>query len=420
MAAKAPPRLNPPPRVGYSAGGGVPRFHAVSLEGRPARDQRESRREHGGSAVKIQVEQKDLLRGLQGVSSVVPSKTSLPILATFLLESDGEGRVTMTANDLDVSVTNTLSCKTEGAGAVAVPGRKFFEIVRSLPADTVSIETDGERIAVRCRNSRFRVVGKDAEEFPKLPEQKPRAKFDIATTTIDDMISRTAYAVSTDLTRPQLCGVLWEIREGNLALVATDGHRLARVELAGVCSGVDDAEVIVSPKALTLMRNLADGVDEVRVALADNHVTFDLGDSVIYSRLLEGPFPDYRQVIPKNNRKELVVSREELTDATRRVSILASATTHQVRLSLQDDRLTLAVNTPDVGEAVEELACTYNGDAMEIGYNARYLLDILRTIDSDDVVFRLDRNDNAGIIVPAGESEGMTHECLLMPLRLND
>jgi DNA polymerase-3 subunit beta len=284
----------------------------------------------------------------------------------------------------------------------------------------VAIDAEGERIAVKCRKSRFKMVGKSAEEFPKLPTQKPMATFSIATATLDDMINKTSYAVSADLTRPALCGVLWELRKGSLNLIATDGHRLAKVELADAAPSVEENDFIVSPKALNLVRSLADGVDDVKISLAENHITFDLGDSVVYSRLLEGPFPDYNQVIPKKNEKTLTISREELTDACKRVSILSSVITHQVKLVVEDDRLTMSVNTPDVGEAVEEVTCSYDSGKIEIGYNARYLLDILRTMDSDDVSFKLDRNDNAGVVMPAVNGGPLKHQCLLMPLRLSD
>jgi len=370
--------------------------------------------------VKITVDQRDLLRSLQGISAVVPTKTSLPILSTFLMETKGDGKVTLTANDLDVSLTNTLSCETSGHGSVAVPGKKFFEIARSLPDDKVVIETEGDRISIKCRRSRFKMLGKSADEFPKLPAQKPVVSLSISATTLDTMINKTSYAVSTDLTRPSLCGVLWEIKKGTLSMVATDGHRLAKVDLPKIADDASDKDVIVSPKALSIFRSLVAGLDTVNLSLAENHITFDLGDSVIYSRLLEGPFPDYNQVIPKKNTKKLTVSREELTDACRRVAILSSAITHQVKLVVEDDRLTLSVKTPDVGEAVEEVTCGYGAAKMEIGYNARYLLDILRTIESGDVTFLLDRNDNAGVVMPEDDSAEMKHQCLLMPLRLSD
>jgi len=370
--------------------------------------------------VKITIDQKDLIRGLQGIAAVVPTKTSLPILSTFLLETKGDGKITLTANDLDVSLTTTLSCETTGQGSVAVPGKKFFEIARSLPDDKVVVETEGDRISIKCRRSRFKMTGKSADEFPKLPSQKPVVSFSLPSTTLETMVNRTSYAVSTDLTRPSLCGVLWEIKKGTLAMVATDGHRLAKVELPEAAPAGNDKDVIVSPKALGIYRTLGADMDTVNISLAENHITLDLGDSVIYSRLLEGPFPDYNQVMPKKNTRKMTVSREELTDACRRVSILSSAITHQVKLMVEDDRLTLSVKTPDVGEAVEELTCAYDSAKMEIGYNARYLLDILRTMDGGDVTFLLDRSDNAGVVVPEANGTEMKHQCLLMPLRLSD
>jgi len=331
-----------------------------------------------------------------------------------------KGKVYLTANDLDVSLTTVVECNVDGEGTVAVPGKKFFEIARSLPDDTVEINTEGEKIAVKCKRSRFRIVGKNADEFPKLPEQKSLASFMVKTATLGDMVEKTIYAVSGDLTRPSLCGVLWEAAGGKLTMVATDGHRLAKVDFDGGFDNLEGKEFIVSPKALNILRSLMEEKEEVKISLAENHITFDMGDSIIYSRLIEGPFPDYNQVIPKNNKKELVVNREELTDACRRVSILSSAITHQVKLSVGTDVLTLSVNTPDVGEASEELQCNFKGDNLEIGYNARYLLDILKTIETEDIAFLLDRSDNTGIIIPVGEGRDIEHQCLLMPLRLGD
>lgn len=372
--------------------------------------------------MKIIVDQEVLLKRIAGISSVVPSKTSLPILSTFLVEGR-KGKVYFTANDLDVSLTTTVECELQGDGSIAVPGRKFFEITRSLPEDKVEIDSEGERVSVKCRKSRFKVVGKSASEFPKLPEQKPVASFTLSTKVLDDMISKTIYAVSTDLTRPSLCGVLWQLKKGSFIMVATDGHRLGKVEYKGEFkegNDTGDREFIVSPKALNILRALFENREEVTIKLAENHITFDLGDSVIYSRLLEGPFPDYNQVIPKANKKELVVNREQFTHACKRVSILSSVITHQIRLSVKKDAVTLSVNTPDLGEAVEEMPGSFNADAMDIGYNAKYLLDMLRTMDTEDVSFLLDRNDNAGMLLPVGEEGDLSYQCLLMPLRLSD
>jgi len=369
--------------------------------------------------VKILVDQKLLVKKIQGISSVVPTKTSLPILSTFLLEAKKD-KVTLTANDLDVSLTTILDCEFEQEGKIAVPGKKFFEIVRSLPEDKVEINVDGDKISIKCRKSRFRMVGKNAEEFPKLPEQKPLATLNMETKTLLDMVMKTSYAVSNDLTRPALCGVLWEIKKDQFTMVATDGHRLSRIIRKGEYADVEDKDFIVSPKALNILKAQMEGKENVKILLAENHITFNLDDSVVYSRLLEGPFPDYTQVIPKQNEKELVVNREEITDACRRVAILSSVITHQVKLSIGKDALTVSVNTPDVGEAVEEIHCSFADEPMDIGYNARYLLDILKTMDTDDVTFLLDRNDNAGMLLPVGGEDDTQYHCLLMPLRLND
>lgn len=372
--------------------------------------------------MKIIIDQDVLLKRIAGISSVVPSKTSLPILSTFLLEAK-KGTVFFTANDLDVSLMTSVECELQGDGSIAIPGKKFFEITRSLPGDKVEISSEGERLSVKCRKSRFKIVGKSASEFPKLPEQKALASFTMSTKVLDNMISKTIYAVSNDLTRPSLCGVLWQLKKGSFIMVATDGHRLGKVEYQGKFkegSDAGDREFIVSPKALNIVRSLFEDREEVTVKLAENHITFDLGDSIVYSRLLEGPFPDYNQVIPKNNKKELVVNREQFTQACRRVSILSSVITHQIRLSIKKDAVTLSVNTPDLGEALEEMPSSFNSDGLDIGYNAKYLLDMLRTMDTEDVSFLLDRSDNAGMLVPVGEEGDLQYRCLLMPLRLSD
>lgn len=369
--------------------------------------------------MKVTLDQKTLAKKIHGIASVVPTKTSLPILSTFLMDAH-DGKLYLTANDLDVSLTTSIDCDVSEDGQIAVPGKKFFEIVRALPDDKVEIKSSGEKLSVKCRKSRFKMVGKSADEFPKLPEQKALTSFDMQTKVIDDMISKTIYAVSTDLTRPALCGVLWELKKGTFTMVATDGHRLSKVVLNGDFEDLGSKNFIVSPKALNLLRSLADGKESLGISLADNHITFDLVDSVVYSRLLEGPFPDYRQVIPKGNQKDLVVNREEFTSACKRVAILASVITHQVKIAVGNDSLTISVNTPDVGEAVEEVHCAFKGENMDIGYNARYLLDILKTMETDDVSFLLDRSDNAGVLVPVGGSADIDYQCLLMPLRLND
>ena len=201
-------------------------------------------------------------------------------------------------------------------------------------------------------------------------------------------------------------------------MVSTDGHRLAKVGLAMDLADVEQMNVIVPPKALSTLKSFSEDEKKITVSIGENNISFDMAETSIYSRLLEGPFPNYKKVIPANNKKELVVSREKLADATRRVAILSDALTHQIIFSLGKNSLTLHVNTQDVGEAKEELEASFSEEPMDIGYNAGYILDIMRTIDADDVSILLDRPDNAGMVTPVTESGDIKHLCIIMPLRI--
>jgi DNA polymerase-3 subunit beta len=202
-------------------------------------------------------------------------------------------------------------------------------------------------------------------------------------------------------------------------MVATDGHRLAKVESKVDLGDVAGMKVIVPPKALSMVRSYSEGEEKIDVGLGENSISFDMEATSIYSRLLEGQFPNYEKVIPENNEKELVVSRTGLIEATKRVSILSDTLTHQVVFSLEKDKLALNVTTQELGEAHEELDGSFSGDPMEIGYNAVYVQDILRTMEGDEISFLLDRADNAGVVAPVAQSEEIKHLCIIMPLRIN-
>jgi len=372
----------------------------------------------GGGGVKIVVPLNEFNRKMSSISSVVPSKTTMPVLSTVLVSAEEEG-ITLSATDLDISVTAKLEGEVEEKGSISAPARKLAEISKSLSGEGVTLDTENERVKVSCGRSRFSVIGRPAEDFPKVPKQDVKSEFEVDRKLLSDMISKTSYAVSTDLTRPALCGVLWEVSKQGLAMVATDGHRLAKVEVNLDIEVTQKAEVIVPIKTLNALRVFSEGDEKVRVGIGENSIRFELKGALIYSRLLEGPFPNYQRVIPTGNDKELVVSRDLLAEATKRVSILSDAMTHQVIFSIGENKLTLNVTTKDVGEAIEELEASYSSEPMEIGYNANYIMDVLKTIDSDDVRFLLDRPDNAALIKPGEESQGMKHMCIIMPLRLS-
>jgi DNA polymerase-3 subunit beta len=212
--------------------------------------------------------------------------------------------------------------------------------------------------------------------------------------------------------------VLWEVDRKGISMVATDGHRLAKVEIALDLGTVQKMDVIVPPKALDTMRTYAEGEKEVRISIGENSISFDMKETTIYSRLLEGPFPNYQRVIPAKNEKELVISRSALQEATKRVSILSDTLTKQVIFSIGKTKLNLNVSTQELGEAREEIEASFSGEAMDIGYNANYVLDILRTVDAEEIVFLLDRPDNAAVVKPASEGGNLKQTCIIMPLRI--
>lgn len=360
----------------------------------------------------------ELVKKMNAISSVVPTRTNMPILSTVLISAEGPD-LHLSATDLDISVKSQVKGRVEEEGMVAAPARKVAEIVKSLSGDDVTLTVEGEKLNIKCGKSNFTVNGRKPEDFPKLPKQESKASFKIDPEILSRLIQKTIYAVSNDLTRPALCGVLWEVDKIGVRMVSTDGHRLAKVEVSKEIGGIEEMSVIVPPKALSALRAYAEGEKEIRISLGKNSVWFEMEESTIYSRLLEGDFPSYQKVIPADNKKELVVSRELLADATKRVAILSDALTHQVVLSLDREKITLHVTTQELGEATEEIEASFSADPMSIGYNAAYLQDILRTIDSDEISFLLDRPDNAGLIRPIVEGEEEIKQvCIVMPLRI--
>lgn len=367
--------------------------------------------------MKVRVPLDELSRKMNAISSVVPAKTTMPILSTVLMSAEKTG-FTISATDLDISVTSNVKGSVEREGKVAAPAKKLAEIVKSLGGEEVLLEAEGERVTISCGKSRFAVNARGADDFPKLPKQESKTSVSIDPEIIAALVHKTTYAVSTDLTRPALCGVLWEVDRKGIGMVSTDGHRLARVEIAMDLGSVTKTDVIVPPKALATMRSYAEGEKEVRTSIGENSINFDMQETSIYSRLLEGPFPNYQRVIPAKNEKELIVSRSALAEATKRVSILADTLTRQVVFSIAKKKLTLNVSTQELGEAHEEIEASFSAEPMEVGYNANYILDILRTIDSEEIVFLLDRPDSAALVKPAGDGGNMKQLCIIMPLRI--
>ena len=370
--------------------------------------------------MKITISQPELSRLASLAGNVVPSKSTLPILSTLLLKGEAEG-IGVSATDLDISIDLTAEAEVEGKGMVAISARRFAEIVRKLDSVDVVLETKENALSIRCGRAHFQITTMDAADFPKLPVSKGIDAFVVPAGTFKSMIRRTRYAVSQDLARPSMNGIFLEIDAEKITMVATDGHRLAfcrREEGLPIKSSYD---VIIPAKALDQLLRLLPDEGELEMGISESQAFFKTCSVNLFTRLIEGPFPNYQQVVPKNNELRMSVNTEALLVAADRVSTLAaSLTTKQIKLELEKDMLALEVASPDIGRAREEIEVSYDGNAMTIGYNSSYLLDVLKNINSEEVLLKLDRPDNASIIEPLKQQECEEYYTLLMPLKLSD
>lgn len=353
------------------------------------------------------------------VAPSVPAKTTLPVLSNLLVEATKDG-VRLSATDLDVAVTTVVPAEVDAEGGVTLPARKLVEITRELPNAGVRVAAIGDqRVQLECARAKFKLLGIPKEEFPRFPPVKFERPWRVTSGDLQKLIEHVSFAASTEESRPILNGVLWELRPERMRMVATNGHRLARMELP-VSGGADSAELIVPPKALELVRRLFDPSEEIEVARTENHLGFQSGQTRVFTRLIEGPYPNYEQVIPRENDKIATVDRQTLAAALRRVGVVASDQTHRVRLAFSGGTLRFSVNTPDLGEAHDEIAVSYQGDPLEIGFNANYLLEILKYMPTDEVRLTFKAPERAATVEPVGWDDPASYLCLVMPLRLID
>jgi len=375
--------------------------------------------------VKFEIQQEDLQNALDVVAAVVPAKTTIPVLTCILIETS-DGKLTLSATNLDVSVTTVTDKATIGSdGKTAAPAQKLVSFVRSLAPGLVTFTEKDGKIQLRSGKASLEEMSMNPDEYPALPEPAENERIEIEASTLIDMVAETAYAVSRDETRPALMGILWEVAGDALTLVATDAHRLA-LSKRPVSWEAPERNLIVDtgglrqlPRIVTHQEADEDGAKTIAIFLGDNQISFRAGETILHARILEGPFPDYGAVIPSNNDKNLIVDRELLAQAVRRVSITADRITSQIRFGLEKDRLELSAESTEGSRAEDELTVDYSGEALEIGFNFSYLQDVLKNIRTDQINISLRDTTNAAVIEPVTE-DGVTTGlvCLLMPLRL--
>jgi DNA polymerase III subunit beta len=370
--------------------------------------------------MKFTITREQLQEGLLAVAASVPTKTTLPVLSNILVEAVKDG-IRLSGTDLDIAVSTTVQASVDQEGAITLPARKLVEIVRELPSAAIRLTASGEqRVTIECGRSKFRLLGLPREEFPAFPTVKFDDAWRSSSRDLQKLIQHVAFAASTEESRPILNGVLWELRPERMRMVATNGHRLARMDVPTAGNGAAQADLIVPPKALEQIRKLFKADDDVEIARSENHLGFRSSSTQIFTRLIEGPYPNYEQVIPRENDKNVTADKSALSSALRRMSIVASDQTHRIRMAFANGSCKLSVQTPDLGEAQEELTVAYDGDPLEIGFNASYLLEILKYIPTDEVRMTFKAPERAATCEPVGWDDPASYLTLVMPLRLVD
>ncbi|HEX8905649.1 MAG TPA: DNA polymerase III subunit beta [Longimicrobiaceae bacterium] len=367
--------------------------------------------------MRFTITRENLQQGLGAVAGSIPARTTLPVLSNILIEAE-DGAVRMSGTDLDTAVSVRVPAEVAEPGAITAPAKKLQEIARELPGAT-EISTQGDSIFISSGRTRFKLNGLPRDEFPAFPKVDFAGSWRVTGAELQRLITHVSFAASTEETRPILNGVLWQLHDGEMRMVATNGHRLAKMTIP-VETGTERpaADLIVHPKALQQVQRLFSGDAAVEVAKSENHLGFRSDTVQVYTRLIEGPYPNYEQVIPKDNDKTMVADKAALNGAIRRMAIVASDQTHRIRMSLGGPSLKFSVESPDLGAANEELEVEYDGDPLEIGFNAQYLLELLRYMPTDEVRMTFKAPERAATMQPLGNEDTPDYLCLVMPLRL--
>ncbi len=348
--------------------------------------------------MKFSVSKEKLLAGLQTVQNVVSTRTTLPILSNVLLQAEGD-QLRLTTTDLDVGVSGGITAQIEKPGATTLPARRLANIVRELPAAEIIVEVDSKNVAsIRCGQSFFKILGLPEEEFPPLPKQTDARTFTIGQGILRDALKKTSYAISTDETRYVLNGILFSFKENKLTLVATDGRRLALVDLEVEFPRSQEIDIIVPTKAVTELGRLLGDEGDVRLSVGENQVSFQINDTLLASKLIEGNYPNYRQVIPAEAKERVTLERELFLNAVHRVALLSSEKSNSVKLVFTKNNIEIAANTPDVGEARESLAVAYKGREFSIAFNPEFLQAPLRVLTNDEVYLDMIDEMSPGVI----------------------
>jgi DNA polymerase-3 subunit beta len=371
--------------------------------------------------MKLKIKKDEILKGLQRIQGVVDKKNTMPILSNMLLVADGKG-IEIVATDLEIGLRGRYEAEIEKPGAVTVSAKKMFEIVRELPEEIIQIRVEESSwVKIVSGRSQFKLVGLPKEEYPNLPDVAEEGMITIAGEALREMIKKTLYAAGENDARYVLNGLFVHLSQGkgglNVRIVGTDGHRLSMIDRV-VDAKHKEESVIIPKKAMLELRRLLEedeSQEGFQIGFSKNHALFKRGDLVMVSKLIDGNYPNYQQVLPTQNTKLVTVSKDLITHAVKRVSILSKEKNNAVKLQLDKNQLTLSTNNPEVGEANEELAVDYKGDSLAIGFNSRYLMDVLTAMDGENITLELNDALSPCLIKEAGNE---SYKCVVMPMRV--
>jgi DNA polymerase-3 subunit beta len=364
--------------------------------------------------MKFSVSREKLVEGLQTVQNVVSTRTTLPILSNVLLQA-ADGEIRLTTTDLDVGIRGSIEAQVDRPGATTLPARRLATIVRELPTSEVTIEVDSKNAAtIKSGPSFFKILGLPESDFPPLPAFEGAKAFTIKQADLRDGLKKTAYAISNDETRYVLNGILCSFKENKLTLVATDGRRLSLVDLELEFPKSQEADVIVPAKAVAELQRLLGAEGEVKMSVSENQVAFQVNGTLLVSKLIEGNYPNYRQVIPAETRERITLERQLFLDSVHRVSLLASDKSNSVKLVFSKGEIEIAANTPEIGEAHETLPVNYKGREFSIAFNPDFLMAPLRNLETDEIYLDLIDEMSPGVIKTQS-----SFLYVLMPMRIS-
>jgi DNA polymerase III subunit beta len=375
-----------------------------------------------GTAMEISVSKFDLLKELTATQGVVERKTTIPILSNFLFEA-ADGKLTITATDLDLSLRTSCDAKVKKEGSCTIPARKLYDYVKLLPDGDISIKLmENHWVQIRSGRSNTRMVGMARANFPAVPSFPEKMALKLPAAVLRTLIAKTIFAISTEESRYTLNGALLVIKAESLTMVATDGHRLAHIEnTASKFSGVTgEMKTLIPKKAMAELNTLLNGsdVESVEFAKDDSQLYFRIGHRVLTSRQLTGQFPNYEAVLPRDNSKSVNVRCEDLTGAIQRVAQFADERSGAIRVKLEKGELKISSSSTDSGESEDSLEVKYDGDPMTVGFNSHYLIDFLKVTNSGNVRLEFKDAQSAGQLRPDDTGDDYKYRYIVMPMRI--